>query len=690
MKFDSRRLYPAFAVALALALTVPLTALALWCQPNEWSELLESFHEKPILYLLNALPVGLLLSGLAFLFGNVFYGAAAANAVTGLLSIANRIKIEVRDEPVFPRDLGLWKEAGGALDAYHLQFPVAEVLAVVGLTLALLALGFLTRCQPPSVALRRHLPPEGGEFDSPLCRSATSPPVPGGDMDAPRRAKRQEETPRRLRRQEETPRRANRRNAATRRHWLHRLIGAGACFLAFYVLMVTVYASNDLYDSLKTSSPYRLSVVFNENGFPYNFCHQFTKYLVDRPAGYDRAKAQAWDETPVDASADAKTVNVVVVMNEAFSDITDADAFAYPPDNDPLSNLHAVQSDPHALALRLVVPGFAGGTANTEFDVFTGMQTNALSVGTTSAMRTVNRNLDTLFRAFAADGYRTAFYHPGDAWFYNRENVYRWFGADETLFIEEMDAPEYKGRWVTDNYLAGLIENAFAQSVADGVPLFHASTTIQNHMGYPYSKYGDGHEYAPVPLNVDVPGDVREMLEVYAEGARDADRMLGRLRDFFAATPEPVLLVYYGDHLPYLGDAYAALGMDAGKPDDERENVFSAYETPCVLWANDAAASLLDWERVTQAAGLPENRRLSAAYLGALILELTGRGQRDAWTAFLNDLRRQFPVVQNQYYMLPDGAVIEESALRDTPQANAVRKWRQWSYYKLQHKEWRG
>ena len=664
MKSDSRRLYPAFSVALALALTVPLTALALWCQPNEWSELLESFHEKPILYLLNALPVGLFLSGLAFLFGNVFYGAAAANVVTGLLSIANRIKIEVRDEPVFPRDLGLWKEAGGALDAYHLQFPAAEVLAVVGLTLALLALGFLTR--------RRR--------NSPHRRPATSPPVPEGDTDAPRRANRQDGT----------PRRPNRRTPAPQRHWLRRLIGAGACFLAFYVLMVTVYASNELYDSLKTSSPYRLSVVFNENGFPYNFCHQFTKYLVDRPAGYDRAKAQAWDETPVDAPADAKSVNVVVVMNEAFSDITDADAFAYPSDDDPLANLHAVQSDPHALALRLVVPGFAGGTANTEFDVFTGMQTNALSAGTTSAMRTVNRNLDTLFRAFAADGYRTAFYHPGDAWFYNRENVYRWFGANKTLFIEEMDAPEYKGRWVTDNYLAGLIENAFTQSVADGVPLFHASTTIQNHMGYPYSKYGDGHEYAPVPLNADVSGDVREMLEVYAEGARDADRMLGRLRDFFAATPEPVLLVYYGDHLPYLGDAYAALGMDAGKPDDERENVFSAYETPCVLWANDAAASLLDWERVTQAAGLPENRRLSAAYLGALILELTGRGQRDAWTAFLNDLRRQFPVVQNQYYMLPDGAVIEESALRDTPQADAVRKWRQWSYYKLQHKEWRG
>ena len=500
LKFNFRRLYAALSVALILPLTALLTALALWCQPNEWAEIMESFSEKPILYLLNALPAGLLLSGLAFLCGNVFFGAAAANVVTGALSIANRIKIEVRDEPVFPRDLALWKEVGGALDAYQLQFPVAELLAVAGVTLLLLALGFLTR----RAALRSDFPREGGGNDE-LRRARRQENAQGDGKDAPRQTSGRN-------------RRAKRRNAAPFRYWIRRLAGAGACFLIMYALIVTVYASNELYDGLKTSSPYRLSVVFNENGFLYNFCHQFTKYLVDRPAGYDRARAQAWDESPVSASADAKNVNVIVVMDEAFSDITDDPVFAYAPDNDPLANLHAIQADPHALSLRLVVPGFAGGTANTEFDVFTGMQTNALSAGTTSALRTVNRNLDTLFRAFAADGYHTAFYHPGDAWFYNRENVYRWFGADETLFIERMDAPEYKGRWVTDNYLAGLIEGAFTDSMARGVPLFHASTTIQNHMGYPYSKYGDGHEYAPVPLRADVTSDVRETLEVYAEG----------------------------------------------------------------------------------------------------------------------------------------------------------------------------
>lgn len=110
-------------------------------------------------------------------------------------------------------------------------------------------------------------------------------------------------------------------------------------------------------------------------------------------------------------------------------------------EEDPLPNLHAMQSDPHAVTGHVVVPGFAGGTANTEFDVLTGMQTNALSAATTSSFRVVNRNLDSLFRVFDEDGYHTSFFHPGDDWFYNRENVYRWFGAEETVFVDQMEEP---------------------------------------------------------------------------------------------------------------------------------------------------------------------------------------------------------------------------------------------------------
>ena len=148
-----------------------------------------------------------------------------------------------------------------------------------------------------------------------------------------------------------------------------------------------------------------------------------------------------------------------MVMNEAFPTSPTPMSLPTRRKTTPCPTSTPCRATPTPSTGHVVVPGFAGGTANTEFDVLTGMQTNALSATTTSSFRVVNRNLDSLFRVFAGDGYPTSFFHPGDDWFYNRENVYRWFGAEETVFADQMDDLEYKGRWVTDDYMAGLIED---------------------------------------------------------------------------------------------------------------------------------------------------------------------------------------------------------------------------------------
>lgn len=607
----------------AVLLAGGITLLALWCQPNALRSVLSVFRAQPLLIVLNALPVGLVLLAFACLFRNVFFGAAITNFLVCALSIANRIKIEVRDEPVFPRDFALLKEVGQAMNSYTISYPVAAIAVVVGITALLVTLGVFIGGQP-----------------FPLARL---------------------------------------------RGWLGRLLGCAASIAVLAGLIVTVYASNDLYNSFRVSNAYYIPSVFNELGFPYCFCHQFTTYPVDRPEGFSRSEAEAWESGPSTAGQ-GKDVHVVMVMNEAFSDLTDSPAFDYGEEDDPLSNLHALEADPHALSGHLVVPGFAGGTANTEFDVLTGMQTNALSASTTSSFRVVNRNLESLFRVFDADGYATSFFHPGDDWFYNRENVYRWLGAEHTLFADEMEAVEYKGRWVTDDYMSDLITNELESAVSAGELLFHYTTTIQNHMSYTADKYGEDYEFPPVPLTISVSDEVETMLRVYAEGVRDADAMLGRLVDTFSAQEEPVVLVYFGDHLPYLGDnqlGYQALGLTQEADWD----ALRSYETPYVIWANDAAAETLDWDAAAEALDLPET--ISASFLGAAVLELTGRGEETPWFAFLNALRRVSPVVQKQTCVLADGSTVSPLDAGAVPDAleDSLRQWRCWSYYKLRYQE---
>lgn len=616
------------SLAAAVLLAGCITLLALWCQPNSLRSVLAVFRGQPLLIVLNAMPVGLLLLAFGFLLRNVFWGAALTNLIVCGFSIANRIKIEVRDEPVFPRDLALLKEVGSAMGTYDIHYPVGTIVLVLLATAALIALGFFVDGKPFPVEKLRG--------------------------------------------------------------WLGRLLGCVASLAVLAGLIVTVYASNDLYNSFRVSNAYYVPSVFNELGFPYCFCHQFTTYPVDRPEGFDRSEAESWEGEA--QTGLGKEVNVIMVMNEAFSDISDAPAFAYDESNDPLPNLHALEADPHAISGHVIVPGFAGGTANTEFDVLTGIQTNALSETTTSSFRVVNRNLSSLFRIFDADGYATSFFHPGDDWFYNRENVYAWMGAEKTVFVDQMEDVEYKGRWVTDDYMAGLIEEEFESAMAAGETLFHYTTTIQNHMSYTADKYGEEYDFPDVPLTISVSEEVETLLKVYLEGARDADAMLGRLRDYFAARQEPVVLVFFGDHLPYLGDSQLGY-QELGLTEDSTWNQLNSYATPYVIWANDAAAETLDWENATASLDLPESGQISAAFLGSAVLELTGRTGESPWFDFLNDLRRMAPVVQKDAYLLSGNTLVTQEELDADGSGEgaelraAVDQWRKWSYYHLRYQD---
>ena len=607
----------------AVLLSGCITLLALWCQPNALRTVLAHFKAQPLLIVLNTMPIGLLVLALTCLLRNVFFSAALVNLAVCVLSIANRIKLEVRDEPVFPRDFALLKEVGSAMGTYDIHFPWGVIAVVLFASAALAVLGVFCKGQPFPIARLRG--------------------------------------------------------------WLGRVLGCAASFAVLAGLILTVCASNDLYNSFSVSNAYYIPSVFNELGFPYCFCHQFTTYPIDKPEGFDKAEAEGWDDGG--ETGLGKDVHLIMVMDEAFSDLTDDDAFAYTAENDPLLNLHALQNDPHAISGHVVVPGFAGGTANTEFDVLTGMQTNALSAATTSSFRAVNRNLDSVLRLFGDDGYHASFFHPGDDWFYNRENVYRWMGAEETVFVDQMEDLDYKGRWVTDDYMAGFIEDKFEEAVENGELLCNYTTTIQNHMSYTADKYGADYEYPDVPLTVSVSPEVETLLKVYVEGARDADAMLGRLVDYFSATDEPVVLAFWGDHLPYLGDnqlGYEELGSEVAFSEEERSDPLCSYETPYVIWANDAAAEILDWDAAVEALDLPENHKLSASFLGAALVELTGRTGESPWFDFLNQLRRELPVVQKKTYLTMDGTYTK---IISSEQEQLIDQWRKWSYYKLRYKD---
>ena len=472
-------------------------------------------------------------------------------------------------------------------------------------------------------------------------------------------------------------------DAPKKRGALVRVMGFVLCLAVLVGAVGLVYSSTDLYNSFKTTEPYNLSSVNNELGFVYYFCYHFSTYKIEKPEGFDREEAASW-EIGYESAPDAADVNVVFVMNEAFSDILNEDVFVFPEGENPMEVYNTMAEGENAWAGHIVVPYFAGGTADTEFDVASGMQTNLLNPAAPSltAFRTVNRDLDSIFRIFGADGYTSCFMHPGQSWFYNRENVYDWFGADESFFVEDFDA-EYKGSWVTDESVLRELVSRFEEKSAGGGLDFTYAVTIQNHMSYTAEKYGD-YVCPEVETTAELSPEIQTAVNVYAEGIRDANAMLEDLTEFYSEQSEPVLLVFFGDHLPYLGDnrqGYAELGLPAASVTGG-EDPFAAYTAPVLFWCNDAAAEALDFANAIEALDLPADGRISACYLGAAVLELTGRGEVSPWFAFLNEMRRELPVLHNGYYESADGEITTEPTAEE---AALVSRMRCWAYYKLRY-----
>lgn len=622
MKRHSRPVGLLTAILLGLACSVVVTLFVLWAHPVSVLAMLGKMLRQPLILFLNWLPIALLTAAFAFAFRNVFFSSALVGLIAGVMSIINRVKLTIRGEPFVPRDISLIKEAADAAGSYDMTLPWFQIGCLVVMTAVFIVLGVLL----------------------PLKKSEDAPKKRGA---------------------------------------LVRVMGFVLCLAVLVGAVGLVYSSTDLYNSFETTEPYNLSSVNNELGFVYYFCYHFSTYKIEKPEGFDRDEAASW-ETGYESAPDAADVNVVFVMNEAFSDILNEDVFVFPEGENPMEVYNTLAEGENAWAGHIVVPYFAGGTADTEFDVASGMQTNLLNPAAPSltAFRTVNRDLDSIFRIFGADGYTSCFMHPGQSWFYNRENVYDWFGADESFFVEDFDA-EYKGSWVTDESVLRELVSRFEEKSAGGGLDFTYAVTIQNHMSYTAEKYGD-YVCPEVETTAELSPEIQTAVNVYAEGIRDANAMLEDLTEFYSEQSEPVLLVFFGDHLPYLGDnrqGYAELGLPAANVAGG-EDPFAAYTAPVLFWCNDAAAEALDFANAIEALDLPADGRISACYLGAAVLELTGRGEVSPWFAFLNEMRRELPVLHNGYYESADGEITTEPTAEE---AALVSRMRCWAYYKLRY-----
>lgn len=442
------------------------------------------------------------------------------------------------------------------------------------------------------------------------------------------------------------------------------------------------YASETLYNQF----PVNGNIYFQVNhyiskGFLYSFVHNFNTLSVKKPDNYSPSVYAKIESTPPqEVQTIEKKPHIIMVMGEAFSDLSINDNLDFTNYIDPLKNYKQLCAQKGTISGHIVVPNFGGGTSDTEFDVLTACPTRFIG-NSLASYSFVRQNFDALPRELKKLGYDTLAIHPGFSWFYNRYNVYNYFGFNDFITLDDFNPQKQsKGGYISEEATIDTILDTFDEHIkTSDNPLFSFCVTIQNHGPYK-DKYNETQKNFDTTVNLTK--EESNMLYNYFNGVKDVDRELKKMTDHFQASDEPVVLVYFGDHLPGFTngmDFFDILdyNIDINGTPDQRLGV---YETPFLIWQNESAKKITQMEQNLEEAAIPKNHIISANYLGAMVLELLGIEGISPLYDFSNDFRKELPVITNQNFMTKDAQFVEEITSQQQEKVDFLKGW---VYYKL-------
>jgi phosphoglycerol transferase MdoB-like AlkP superfamily enzyme len=359
--------------------------------------------------------------------------------------------------------------------------------------------------------------------------------------------------------------------------------------------------------------------------------------LVDKPEGYsDDAVEEATENYTSDSVTDEgyKEPNVIVIMNEAFSDLQSVGDFET---NEEVMPFYNSMSE-NTVKGFAYVSVFGGQTANSEFEFLTGDSKAFLPSGSTPYQLYIKKYLPSLTGNLKLDGYQGMLaMHPYNASGYNRVSVYENFGFSDFITREDFtDASLVRG-FVSDesDYDRIITEYESAKAQSDE-PFYLFNVTMQNH-----SPYDTDYDNLPKTIEITTPGCKDADAERYLNLIHLSDAATKQLVEYFEQQEEPTVIVMFGDHEPGLSDSFyeSIMGRDLDTLTNE-ENM-ELYKVPFFIWANyDIEEQYIE--------------RTSLNYLQSVMLDVTGM-KKTGYNKFLLDTMEEIPAMNVSGYFGADG-----------------------------------
>ncbi len=312
---------------------------------------------------------------------------------------------------------------------------------------------------------------------------------------------------------------------------------------------------------------------YRERGFAYCFSNSIIDQGIDRPEDYDMSYMESFrremDRARV-GTQPAVTPNILMVQLESFFDANLLKDMQF--NENPVPNFTELKERYGGGFLS--VPSVGAGTANTEFEVLTGVSLDFFGASEYPyRSELMKKSLESVCYNLQPYGYKSHAIHNNDGSFYDRNKVFPNLGFDYFTSIEYMeDVEENPMGWAKDGVLVKEVADLLTHTASRD---FVYAISVQAHGKYP----ADVLEGAP--NNISITSSDQEMTEDSIHGFEyflnqicEVDLCIKEMTDYFSNYYEPTLIVFYGDHLP-------SLGLEA----DDLENG-DLLQTEYVVWNN--------------------------------------------------------------------------------------------------------
>jgi phosphoglycerol transferase MdoB-like AlkP superfamily enzyme len=203
----------------------------------------------------------------------------------------------------------------------------------------------------------------------------------------------------------------------------------------------------------------------------------------------------------------------------------------------------------------LQVPAWGANTMRSEFAFLSAIPNQLLGAIRYYPYLFLNRpSLITLPNYLKKQNYYCVCIHPYPAGFFRRDKVFKHFGFDLFLDIEQFPLAEKVGAYISDQAVALKIIECIKQFSQK--PLFIFAITMENHGPLHLESVSKSEVNSFLKINnLRKPHD----LITYLRHLENADYMLKIIIQYLAKQSIPSTLCFYGDHVPSMPDVYQEL-----------------------------------------------------------------------------------------------------------------------------------